>query len=141
VAGKRVIVVEDGPTITHSGMTYGAGYVAAKAAVAAEIVDPRDSAAPEIVSIFQAYPHIDKVLPAVGYGAAQLQALAATVNSSAAEVVVSATPTDLGRLVSINKKIVRTRYEYAEIGAPALSSFVDTFLLRLSQGGTQRLHA
>jgi predicted GTPase len=141
VAGKRVIVIEDGPTITHGGMTYGAGYVAAKAAVAAEIVDPRDSAAPEIESIFQAYPHIGKVLPAVGYGAARLQALAAMVNSSTAEVVVSATPTDLGRLVSINKKIVRARYEYAEIGAPALSSFVDTFLLRLSQGGTQRLHA
>jgi predicted GTPase len=115
-------------------MAYGAGYIAAKMADATAIIDPRESAVPEIVAIFRTYPHIGKVLPAVGYGAAQLQALATTVNSSAAEVVVSATPIDLARAVPINKKIVRARYEYAEIGTPALSSFIDSFLLRLPRG-------
>ena len=137
VTGKRVLVIEDGPTITHGGMGYGAGYIAAKAAGAAAIVDPREAAAPEIRAVFRAYPHIGNVLPAVGYSAAQLQALAATVNASSAEIVVSATPIDLAQLVTITKKIVRARYEYAEIGIPALSSFVDAFLERLSpaQGG------
>ena len=134
VSGKRVLVIEDGPTITHGGMAYGAGYIAAKMADATAIIDPRESAVPEIVAIFRTYPHIGKVLPAVGYGAAQLQALAATVNSSAAEVVISATPIDLARAAPINKKIVRARYEYAEIGSPALSSLIDAFLLRLSRG-------
>ena len=70
VKGKRVLVIEDGPTITHGGMSYGAGHVAATAAGAAAIVDPRESAVPEIAAVFRAYPHIGKVLPAVGYGAA-----------------------------------------------------------------------
>ena len=128
VQGRQVLVVEDGPTITHGGMAYGAGYVAAMAAGAAAIVDPRTGAVPEIQAVFRAYPHIAKVLPAVGYGAAQLQALAATINASPAEVVVSATPIDLARLIAIDKRIVRARYDYAEIGAPALSYFIDRFL-------------
>jgi predicted GTPase len=130
VTGHAVLVVEDGPTITHGGMAYGAGYVAAMAAGAAEIVDPRTSAAPEIAAVFRAYPHIGKVLPAVGYGAAQLRALAATIEASPAEIVVSATPIDLARLVATGKRIVRARYEYAELGTPALSYFVDRFLER-----------
>jgi predicted GTPase len=133
VSGKRVLVIEDGPTITHGGMAYGAGYIAAEMADAAAIIDPRESAVPEIAALFRTYPHIGKVLPAVGYGAAQLQALAATVNSSTAEVVISATPIDLARAAKIDKKIVRARYEYAEMGSPALSSFIDAFLLRLSR--------
>ncbi len=133
VHGRRVLVVEDGPTITHGGMAYGAGYVAAQAAGAASIVDPRLSAAPEIDAVFRAYPHIGPVLPAVGYGPAQLAALAATINHSAAEMVVSATPIDLARLVPIGKPVIRARYEYAEDGAPALSSFVDEFLRRHSR--------
>jgi predicted GTPase len=132
VKGRRVIVIEDGPTITHGGMGYGAGYVAAKAAGAAATVDPRDSAAPAILDVFRTYPHIGPVLPAVGYGAAQLEALAATVNASAADVVVSATPADLAHLVAIDKKIVRARYEYAEIGALGLSAFIDAFLAKPS---------
>jgi predicted GTPase len=134
VAGRRVLVIEDGPTITHGGMAYGAGYVAAQAAGAAEIVDPRASAAPEIAAVFRAYPHIGKVLPAVGYGPEQLRALAATAEASTAEVVVAATPIDLARLVAIGKRIVRARYEYAEIGTPGLSSYVDAFLSRLGGG-------
>ena len=135
VKGRRVLVVEDGPTITHGGMAYGAGYVAATAAGAAAILDPRASAAPEIAAVFRAYPHIGKVLPAVGYGAAQLKALAATIEASPAEIVVSATPIDLARLVATGKRIVRVRYEYAEIGAPTLSHFVDRFI---EHGGTLR---
>jgi predicted GTPase len=134
VKGKRVLVIEDGPTITHGGMSYGAGHVAATAAGAATIVDPRQTAVPEIESVFRAYPHIGKVLPAVGYGAAQLQALAATVNASTADIIVSATPIDLAHLVPIEKPIVRARYEYAEVGAPGLSTYVDAFLERLSRG-------
>jgi predicted GTPase len=89
--------------------------------------------------VFRAYPHIGNVLPAVGYSAAQLQTLAATVNASSAEIVVSATPIALAQLVTITKKIVRARYEYAEIGIPAFSSFVHAFLERLfpaQAGGT-----
>ena len=135
VKGRRALIIEDGPTITHGGMAYGAGHVAAIAAGAAEIVDPRLSAAPEIQAVFRAYPHIGKVLPAVGYGPAQLQALSATINASPAEVVVSATPIDLARLIHIDKSIVRARYEYAEVGEPALSTFVDAFLRRPSTSG------
>lgn len=128
VQGRRVLVVEDGPTITHGGMPHGAGYVAAIAAGAAAIVDPRPSATPDIAAVFRAYPHIGWVLPAVGYGTAQLAALAASIDASDAEIVVSATPIDLARLVRIAKPVVRARYEYAEAGAPALSSFIDRFL-------------
>jgi predicted GTPase len=130
VKGRRVLVVEDGPTITHGGMAYGAGQVAAIAAGAAAIVDPRLSAAPEIAAVFKAYPHIGAVLPAVGYAPAQLQALAATINASDAEIVVSATPIDLARLVAIAKPVVRARYDYAELGALGLSAFIDAFLQR-----------
>ena len=133
VRGRRVLVVEDGPTITHGGMAYGAGYVATMAAGAASIVDPRLSAVAEIGAVFRAHPHIGPVLPAVGYGPAQLAALAATINASAAEIVVSATPIDLARLVPIEKPVIRARYDYAEEGTPALSSFVDEFLADRAQ--------
>ncbi len=134
VKGRRVLVIEDGPTITHGGMAFGAGYVAATAAGAAVIVDPRLSAVPESQAVFRAYPHIGQVLPAVGYGPEQLQALAATINASPAEVVVSATPVDLARLVRIDKHVVRARYEYAERGSLRLSTCVDSFLSRLPGG-------
>jgi predicted GTPase len=133
VKGRVVLVVEDGPTITHGGMAYGAGYVAAIAAGAARIVDPRLSAGAEIGAVFSAYPHIGPVLPAVGYGPAQLAALAATINNSAAEVVVSATPIDLARLVPIDKPVIRARYDYAEDGTPGLASVVDEFLAHYSR--------
>ena len=135
IRGRRVLVVEDGPTITHGGTPYGAGYVAAMAAGAAAILDPRDSSAPEIAAIYRTYPHIGKVLPAVGYSAEQLEALAATIEASSAEIVVSATPIDLARLIATGKRIVRARYEYAEIGSLALSSFVDQFLERSGAPG------
>ncbi|HYM04056.1 MAG TPA: hypothetical protein VET85_13975, partial [Stellaceae bacterium] len=132
VKGRRVLVIEDGPTITHGGMAYGAGYVAATAAGAAEIVEPRLSAVPAIQAVFRVYPHIGKVLPAVGYGPAQLQALSETINASSADVVVSATPIDLARLIQTEKRIVRARYEFAEAGEPGLAAAIDAFLRRLS---------
>ena len=131
VKGRRVLVVEDGPTITHGGMAFGAGHVAAAAAGAAEIVDPRLSAAGLCQEVFRTYPHIGKVLPAVGYSPEHLQALAATIKASTAEMVVSATPVDLARLIRIEKPVVRARYEYAEAGTTHLSTFVDAFLSKL----------
>ena len=127
--GRRTLVVEDGPTITHGGMSTGAGYRAAVAA-GAEIVDPRLSAAPELQEMFRSYPHIGKVLPAMGYGPQQLHALAATINSANAEVVVSGTPLDLASLVALNKPVIRARYEFVEAGHPALSSVIDDFFAR-----------
>ncbi len=128
VIGRRVIVVEDGPTITHGGMAYGAGYVAATQAQALEIIDPRSIAVDEIASIYAQYPHIGPVLPAVGYHPTQLQALQDTINAADAEVVVSATPCDLAALIDINKPIVRVRYEFEESGTPGLGTLIEEFL-------------
>ncbi len=131
VAGKRALVIEDGPTITHGGMQYGAGYVAAVAAKAGVIVDPRSAATPEIRAVYAQYPHIGRVLPAVGYDEAQLDALRRTIEASDADVVVSATPIDLGALLHLHKPILRARYEYGDAGDPTLGSLVDAFLDRL----------
>jgi len=129
VKGRRALVVEDGPTITHGGMPTGAGYRAA-AAVGAEIVDPRLSAAPALQQVFGTYPHIGNVLPAMGYGSDQLRALKETIDAADADVVVSGTPLDLDNLISLNKPVVRARYEFVEIDHPSLSSIVDEFLVR-----------
>jgi len=131
VRGRRVIVVEDGPTITHGTMPHGAGYVAAVAAGAGAIVDPRESATPEIKRVFDSHPHIGKVLPAIGYGPAQLAALGETIRRSRAEVVVSGTPLDLGALLKLEKAVVRARYDFAEIGSPRLEDVIDGFLRRV----------
>jgi len=128
VRGKRVLVVEDGPTITHGGMPYGAGYVAATQAQAAEIIDPRSVAVNEITALYAQYPHIGRVLPAVGYHAVQLAALRETINRADVDVIVSATPCNLDALIELNKPVVRARYEFSEVGEPALSSLVECFL-------------
>jgi predicted GTPase len=135
VRNRRVLVVEDGPTITHGGMACGAGYVAAVRAGAKEIVDPRASAVPSVAAVYAQYPHIGVVLPTVGYGRSQLEALRETINRSVADVVVSATPLDLGALIRIDKPVVRARYEYADAGQPTLGSIVDRFLAGLSARG------
>ncbi|MGH6954589.1 MAG: GTP-binding protein, partial [Alphaproteobacteria bacterium] len=127
VRGRRVLVVEDGPTITHGGMATGAGYVAAMRE-GARVVDPRPSATGAIRAAFEQYPHIGPVLPALGYGAAQLEALGETIERAEVEVVVVATPVDLGRLIRIDKPVVRARYEYAETGEPSLGGIIDRFL-------------
>jgi predicted GTPase len=129
VRGRRVIVVEDGPTITHGGMSHGAGYVAAVAA-GATIVDPRVSADPTMCAVFAQYPHIGKVVPAIGYDARQLAALRATLNRAEADVVVPATPLGLTALVALDKPVVRARYEFADAGTPTLGALVDRFLAR-----------
>jgi len=128
VSGKRVLVVEDGPTLTHGGMSYGAGFVAATRAGVAEIVDPRAHAAPAIAEVYARYPHIGRVLPALGYGEAQRAALRRTIEDSRAEVVVSATPIDLGPLLGLSKPVVRVRYELQEVDEPGLGAIVDAFL-------------
>ena len=128
VRGKRVLVVEDGPSITHGGMTYGAGFIAATEAQAAVIVDPRDAATGEIANVYAQYPHIGAVLPAVGYHPSQLAALRDTINAADVDVVVAATPCDIGSLVALNKPVVRARYEFAESGEPGLGSLVEAFL-------------
>lgn len=129
VRGRRVIVVEDGPTTTHGGMAHGAGYAAALGA-GAEIVDPRDSAAPAIAALYAQYPRLGPVLPAMGYTEAERAALAATIESSRAELVVSGTPHDLARLLGIAKRVVRARYEFAEVQDPGLWGEVEAFLER-----------
>ena len=127
VRGKRALVVEDGPTLTHGDMAYGAGFVAASD-TQADIIDPRSAAADEIAEVYRRYPHIGKVLPAVGYHPRQLLALQKTINAADADVVVSATPCDLGALLEINKPVVRASYEFSEIGEPRLSGLVEKFL-------------
>ncbi|HRH80137.1 MAG TPA: cyclic 2,3-diphosphoglycerate synthase [Thiobacillaceae bacterium] len=130
VRGRRVLVVEDGPTVTHGGMAHGAGWLAAKQA-GAEILDPRPWAAPLIAAAYARYPHLNDVLPALGYSQAQLDDLAVTLNAVPADVVVSATPMDLGRLITANKPVVRARYDYAEAESPGLAGRLDTFLEQL----------
>jgi predicted GTPase len=125
--GRRALVVEDGPTLTHGGMSYGAGFVAATRA-GAEIVDPRAHAAPEIAAVFAAHPHIGRVLPAMGYGEAQRAALRETIEASDAEVVVAGTPIDLAALLGLTKPVVRVRYELEEVESPGLGAAVDAFV-------------
>jgi len=128
VRGKRVIVVDDGPTLTHGGMAFGAGYAAAFAAGAAEIIDPRAFATPDIAAVYEAFPHLGAVLPAMGYNEAQKSALAATINASGADLVVAGTPIDLAQDIPLELPIVRARYRYADIGTPTLWDAVTAFL-------------
>jgi len=127
VRGRRVIVVEDGPTTTHGGMAYGAGFIAATRA-GATIVDPRPWAAPAIAALYAQYPHLGPVVPAAGYSPAQIAALRATLEAAPADVVVAATPCDLGALLGLTKPVVRARYEFAEAGEPRLADLVSAFL-------------
>jgi predicted GTPase len=111
VAGKRVVVVEDGPTLTHGGMTYGAGIVAAKRFGAAEIVDPRPYAQGELAATLAKYPDLERLLPAMGYGDKQIHELEMALDAIPADVVLAATPIDLTRVLKTQKPIVRVRYE------------------------------
>ncbi|MEA5509719.1 cyclic 2,3-diphosphoglycerate synthase [Crocosphaera sp. UHCC 0190] len=128
VRDRRVLVVEDGPTTTHGGMAYGAGYIAATRAHAAAIVDPRPYAVAEIAKIYEKYPHIGPVLPAMGYFPAQLKALEDTINHAEVDVVIAATPSNLGALIQVNKPIIRARYEFAEAQTPGLGDRIEQFL-------------
>ncbi|MDA0352722.1 MAG: cyclic 2,3-diphosphoglycerate synthase [Chloroflexi bacterium] len=136
VRGRRVLVVDDGPTLTHGGMAYGVGYVAAVEAGAGQIVDPRPTAHPAIAEALARFPHIGAVLPALGYGDEQLAALAETINATPCDVVVSGTPIDLAALISIRVPVVRARYGFAEAGEPMLASIVDAFVERSGLGAS-----
>lgn len=127
LAGARVLVVEDGPTITHGGMPSGAGAVAAERA-GAELVDPRPYAVGSIAETFAAYPHVGPVLPAMGYGAQQLSDLAATIDATPCDVVIAGTPVDLAALVSVRHPVRRVSYELREIGTPTLSDVLAPLL-------------
>ena len=120
VTGKRALVVEDGPTTTHGGMGYGAGLLAARAAGAAEIVDPRPFAVGEIAEAFDRFPHLHDVLPALGYGDHQIEELQETISRADCDVVVIGTPIDLARVVDIGHPSVRAEYRWADAGAPSL---------------------
>lgn len=124
LGGKKVLVVEDGPTLTHGEMTYGAGVVAARRAGAASLVDPRPWAAGTIKDVFQKYPHMGTLLPAMGYSEQQRKDLAATINSSDADVVLIATPIDLRKVCDIQKPAVRASYELEEISTPTLKDIL-----------------
>ncbi|RME74034.1 MAG: GTPase, partial [Chloroflexi bacterium] len=120
IRGKRVLVVEDGPTLTHGEMAYGAGVVAARRFGAAEIVDPRPYAVGSIADTYAKYPTTGNVLPAMGYGKKQMEELEATIARTPADLVIIATPIDLRRVVKIDKPSQRVRYELQEIGQPSL---------------------
>ena len=120
VRGQRVLVVEDGPTLTHGGMAYGAGVVAARRFGAAELVDPRPYAVRSIAATFEKYPHIGPLLPAMGYGDEQTRDLEETINATPCDLVLVATPIDLRRLVNIRHPVDRVRYELQVIGEPTL---------------------
>ena len=135
IRGRRVLVIEDGPTLTHGGMAQGAGASAALAAGAAELVDPRLSAPPALQQMFAQYPHIGPVLPALGYNQDQLRAMEAAIAGSSAEYVVIATPIDLAALISISQPVIRARYEFADDPAEPLSLRIDAFLQRAPAAG------
>ena len=125
--GKRVLVVEDGPTLTHGGMAYGAGALAARRHDLT-LMDPRPYAVGSIKETYQKYPHLTNILPAMGYSKKQIQEMEKTINAVDCDAVVSATPIDLGRLVHIDKPVVRVRYEMEEQAAQELKKIIDSLL-------------
>ncbi len=127
IRGRRVLVIEDGPTLTHGGMRLGAGIVAAEKYGAAEIIDPRPFAVGSIKATFKKYGHLDRVLPAMGYGPQQVSELAATIDKIDCDLVVSATPIDLLRVLKTSKTLLRVRYELEEIGSPKLKDILREF--------------
>ena len=132
ITGRRVLVVEDGPTLTHGEMRFGAGTVLARKFGAAAIVDPRSCAVGSIAATYNTYPAIGPVLPAMGYGDAQIRDLEATIAQVPCDLVIVGTPIDLGRLVKIDKPIVRARYELQEIGKPDLADALAPLLKQIA---------
>ncbi len=126
--GKKVVVVEDGPTVTHGGMAYGAGMVAARRYGVGEIVDPRSDAQGSLRDTYRDWPHLTQVVPAMGYNPTQLEDLHRTLDAVDCDLVLSATPVDLQRLLSLNKPLVQVRYEFIETGEQPLQSLVLAWL-------------
>ncbi len=130
ITGKRVLVIEDGPTVTHGGMRYGAGTVAAQMQKVKEIIDPRPYAVGSIKKTFEKYPHLTNVLPAIGYGKKQIKELEQTINNIDCDVVLSGTPIDITRVLKVKKPIVRVQYSVGEQTGKELEHIVDEFLKR-----------
>ena len=131
IRGKRVLTVEDGPTVTHGDMPFGAAKVAADEFGAAEVVDPRPHTVGTITDTFKKYPHLGTALPAMGYGDKQTADLEQTINAIDCDTVLYATPMDLGRLINIDKPLARVRYELADLDGPTLGAELDKFLAKL----------
>lgn len=127
IAGKKVLVVEDGPTLTHGNMAYGAGVIVAEKLGAAELIDPRPYAVGSIKDTFAKYDHLSVLLPAMGYGQKQIEELEKTINASPAELVVIGTPIDLRRIIKIDKPALRVRYDLEEIGNHELADILAEF--------------
>ncbi len=134
IKGKSVLVVEDGPTLTHGEMKYGAGIVAARQYGAHEIIDPRPYATGSIKKTFEKYPHIGTLLPAMGYSKTQMKELEKTINDTPCDLVVVATPIDLGRLLKLNKPYKRVRYELHEKESEGLKHIIENRLLKRQKG-------
>jgi predicted GTPase len=130
IKGRRVLVVEDGPTLTHGNMSYGAGIVAARKHGAAECIDPRPFAVGEIKQTLEKYPNLTDLVPAMGYGDDQISDLEETIGASGADTVINGTPADLTRVINIDIPIVRVSYELREIGKPDIESIVKDFMQR-----------
>jgi predicted GTPase len=130
IAGRRVLVIEDGPTLTHGGMSYGAGVLAAQRLGAAHLVDPRPHAAGSIRDTFAAYPHIGALLPAMGYSAEQVRALADTIDACDSDAVLVATPVDLRRLIAIDQPVARLTYTFAPTQPEAFDRVLSTVIAR-----------
>lgn len=128
VKGRRVVVVEDGPTTTHGGMPYGAGFVAAKAAGVSEIIDPRPYAQGTFAATYDAYPHLGPIVPALGYSAQQRADLASTLEACPADLIICGTPIDLARLAHTSKPVVRARYDLDDFSKPSLTQAIDAAL-------------
>jgi predicted GTPase len=128
--GKRVLVVEDGPTLTHGEMSFGAGTIAARQCEAAEIIDPRPYAVKSIADAFARYPRTGAVLPAMGYGGEQIKDLETTINATPCDAVVIGTPIDLRRILRIDKPTVRVKYSLEETTKPNLIDVLDRFWLK-----------
>jgi predicted GTPase len=130
IRGKRVLVIEDGPTLTHGGMPYGAGTIMAQNAGAKEIVDPKPYAVGSIKEAYKKYPHLGDILPALGYGDKQIAELKETIEHIPCDVIVIGTPIDLRRVITLNKPTVRVRYELKVLGPVSLEQVIDEFLKR-----------
>ncbi len=125
---KRVLVIEDGPTLTHGDMEYGAGAIAAWKFGAKELIDPRPKAIGSIKATFEKYNHLGIILPAMGYGTKQIEELEKTINAIDCDLVVIGTPIDLSKLINIKHKTVRVKYDLQEIGQPDLMSVLEPLL-------------
>lgn len=132
IKGKKVLVIEDGPTVTHGGMKFGAGKIAAEEWGAKEIIDPRKYAVGSIVNTFNKYPHLTNILPAMGYGKKQIKELEKTINNSDCEVVISGTPIDITRVLTSSKPVIRVRYGVGEETAKELEKIVEDFIKKAS---------